>query len=211
MAPNPACSSYIPLLSPFIDGELVPSERQNVERHLAACKDCTGRTADLRAESGLVRVGLEMAADDVDFKDFAQKVMARITPEKPPLLERLRLSLSEMFTYQRPVLISSFATAAALALVAVPLLLRDGLPMGYAAEKMIVERVSASEGAKVQPVVLEVQAGQPIIWMVDSAEPEPAGMSPEDEAQSEELDMAPAPKDSAKGGDAGAGRKGGEL
>ncbi len=214
MPPNAACKSYIPLLSPFIDGELSTSERQNVERHLGACKDCTGRAADLRAEAGLVRVGLDMAADDVDFKDFAQKVMARVTPEKPPLLERLRLSLSEMFTYQKPVMISSFATAAVLALVAVPLLLTDRTPNGYASEKMMVEKVSTSEDAKVQPVVLQSQGGDAIIWVVDSAEPEaPVKVDPEDEAQDEELDMVPSKTDSKgkpKAQDPGH-PKGGEL
>jgi anti-sigma factor RsiW len=198
MPPNAACKSYIPLLSPFIDGELSTAERQNVERHLGACKDCTGRAADLRAEAGLVRVGLEMAADEVDFKDFAQKVMARVTPEKAPLLERLKLSLSEMFTYQKPVMISSFATAAVLALVAVPLLLGDRTPDGYASKTMMVEKVSTSEDAKVQPVVLQAQGGDAIIWVVDSAEPEAPKLEvvPEDEAQDEELDMAPTKTDS---------------
>src|SRR4051812_23229801 len=117
MAKNPACQSFIPKLSAFIDGELDPADRQQVEQHLAHCKDCVGRVADLRAESGLIRIGLEMAADEVNWDGFAQKVLAQITPEKPPLFERLRLSLSEMFLYQRGMLISGFAVAAALLLV----------------------------------------------------------------------------------------------
>lgn len=157
----------MPLLSPYIDGELTPTERVNVERHLSACKECTGRTADLRAESGLLRVGLEMAVDEVDFKDFAQKVMARVTPEKPPLLERLRLSLSEMFLYQRTAMFSSLATAAVLMLVAVPLLLRDKAPVGYAAERMTVQSVRTYDEARVAPVVMEADNGSTIIWLVD--------------------------------------------
>ena len=141
MAGNPACERFIPLLSPYIDGELPPTERVVVERHLSACKQCTGRAADLRAESGLLRVGLDMAVDEVDFKDFTQKVMARVTPEKPPLLERLRLSLSEMFLYRRTVLLSSLATAAVVMLVAVPLLMREEHPFGYASERMRVKAV----------------------------------------------------------------------
>jgi anti-sigma factor RsiW len=167
MAGNPACERFIPLLSPYIDGELTPTERVNVERHLSACKECTGRTADLRAESGLMRVGLEMAVDEVDFKDFAQKVMARVTPEKPPLLERLKLSLSEMFLYQRTAMLSSLATAAVLMLVAVPLLLRSKAPVGYAGERMTVQAVRTYEPAKVAPVVMETDNGSSIIWLVD--------------------------------------------
>jgi anti-sigma factor RsiW len=205
MAGNPACERFIPLLSPYIDGELSPTERVNVERHLSACKQCTGRTADLRAESGLLRVGLEMAVDEVDFKDFAQKVMARITPERPPLLERLKLSLSEMFLYQRTAMFSSLATAAVLTAVAVPLLMRDKAPVGYAAEHMTVQAVRTYESAKVAPVVMETDNGSSIIWMVDQDthlhKATPA--HPDDEASGEELhlDGPPPPvKDNPKGG-----------
>ncbi|HSP78659.1 MAG TPA: zf-HC2 domain-containing protein [Myxococcaceae bacterium] len=174
MAGNPACERFIPQLSPYIDGELSPAERVGVERHLAACRDCAGRAADLRAESALLRVGLEMAVDEVDFKDFAQRVMARVTPEKPPLLERLRISLAEMFLYHRTAMVSSLATAAVLTLVAVPLLARrDDVPLGYGGERMRVRAVSAYEGAKVAPVVLESEDGNTIIWVVDQ-EPEEA-------------------------------------
>src|SRR5262249_4703229 len=113
MALNPACQTFIPMLSPFVDGELPPQERVTVERHLNVCRDCTARAADLRAESGLIRHGLDLAADEVDFKDFAQKVMARLTPYKPPLWERLRVSLSEMFLYQRRTMVTSLVTATA--------------------------------------------------------------------------------------------------
>ncbi|NOK39653.1 hypothetical protein D7W79_40675 [Corallococcus exercitus] len=173
MAGNPACERFVPLLSPYIDGELAPGERVNVERHLAACRDCTGRAADLRAESGLLRVGLDMAVDDVDFKDFAQKVMARVTPEKPPLIERMRLALSEMFLYQRTAMISSLATAAVVLLVALPLVLRDNAPEGYAAERMTVKSIQSYQGARVAPVVMETEGGGSIIWMVDEQEEAP--------------------------------------
>src|SRR5689334_9119009 len=150
MATNPACKSFIPLLSPFIDGELSPDDRKTVEQHLSACKDCTGRVADLRAESGLVRIGLEMAADDVDWSGFSQKVMARITPEKPPLMERIRASFSEMFLYQRGALVSGFAVAAAVAVVATTALLREPTPTaGYAQEQMAVETVKTHPSAHV--------------------------------------------------------------
>jgi anti-sigma factor RsiW len=193
MAGNPACERFIPLLSPYIDGELPPTERVNVERHLSACKQCTGRAADLRAESGLLRVGLEMAVDEVDFKDFAQKVMARVTPEKPPLLERLRLSFSEMVLYQRTAMFSSLATAAVVMLVAVPLLLRDKPPVGYAAERMTVQSVRAMEPDKVAPVVMETDDGNTIIWLVDQ-ETHRAGQAPGgDESHSDELEMEEAP------------------
>jgi len=206
MAGNPACERFIPQLSPYVDGELSPAERVHVERHLAACRDCTGRAADLRAESALLRVGLEMAVDEVDFKDFTQKVLARVTPERPPLLERLRISLSELFLYHRTAMVSSLVTAVLVALVGVPLLLRqDDVPMGYGGERMRVRAVRASEGAKVAPVVLESEDGNTIIWVVDqeSQEERKPGKTQADPHDADELDGEP--------GDKGSYEQGGEL
>src|SRR5947209_3058088 len=112
MTKSPACMHFLPQLSPFVDGELKPPEREAFERHLAACKDCTARVADFRAEAGLVRVGLDMLADDVDFKDFSNRVMARITPARMPLLEGWRIAAAELFTYHRGPLMGGFAAAA---------------------------------------------------------------------------------------------------
>ena len=206
MAGNPACERFIPQLSPYVDGELSPADRVHVERHLAACRDCTGRAADLRAESALLRVGLEMAVDEVDFKDFTQKVLARVTPERPPLLERLRISLSEMFLYHRTAMVSSFVTAVLVALVAVPMLLRNNdVPMGYGGERMRVRAVRASEGAKVAPVVLESEDGNTIIWVVDqdAQDAREPGKTQDDLQEEDELDGEP--------GDKGSHEQGGEL
>ena len=213
MAGNPACERFVPLLSPYIDGELSPADRVNVERHLGACRDCASRAADLRAESALLRVGLEMAVDEVDFKDFTQRVMARVTPERPPLMERVRISLSELFLYHRTAMVSSLATAAVLALVVVPMVMNQSdAPMGYGADRMRVRAVRASEGAKVAPVVLESDDGNTIIWVVDQdtapahdasgAEP-PPGDSPDevDELDGEPLKKGPAKADPPKGGE----------
>src|SRR5512140_1011307 len=149
MAANPACKTFIPMLSPYVDGELSATDRVNVERHLAACKECTGRAADLRATSGLVRVGMDFAADEVEWKDFTQKVMAGLTPHKPPLWERLKASLSEMFLYQRGPLVASFATAMAVIAIAATLLLREGTPLGYASPRMALQRVEMTGDARV--------------------------------------------------------------
>jgi len=169
MAPSSACQSFRTLLSPFVDGELDPSERVLVERHLSACHECTGRVADMRAESGLIRHGLDLAADQVDFKDFAQKVMARLEPHKPPLGERLRVMFSEIFLYQRTAMVSSLAGAAAVAAVAIPaLILWSSIPEGYSRPQMAVESVTTEPEAKVAPVVMTNDKGDAIIWLVSS-------------------------------------------
>ena len=60
---NPARKTFEPLLSPYVDGELSPEERQAVERHIAADKDSAAQVADFRAASGLTRLSFEMLAD----------------------------------------------------------------------------------------------------------------------------------------------------
>jgi anti-sigma factor RsiW len=213
----PACQSFVSLLSPFIDGELPPAERVVVERHLAACKDCAMRVADLRAESGLMRVGMEMAADEADFKDFSQKVMARITPSRPPFFERLKVSVSEAFLYQRGTLVTAMASAAVVALVALPFVLREGTPTGYSSERMAVQSVKADDPVHLAPVVLETKAGNSIIWLVDN-EPAPASNGPGDESANEERELDPAAPSSPAAPDASTGAplnqakpQGGEL
>ncbi len=190
MATNPACKTFFSKLSPFIDGELAPSERQLVERHLSVCPDCTGRVADLRAESGLVRLGMEMLADEADFTGFAQKVMAQITPEKPPLMERMRLSIAEFFTYQRAMVMTATVTAAVVALIAVPLIMRSGTPYGYASERMAIQEVNVDASAHVAPVVLNTEDGNAIIWLVNQPD-EKKKKTGHDEA--EELGTTPPP------------------
>jgi anti-sigma factor RsiW len=166
---NPACQTHVPKLSAFVDGELAPKERVAVEQHLAACKACVGRVADLRAESGLVRVGLDLLADEVDFKDFSQKVMARITPERPPFWERFKVGFAELTSYRGPALAGGFAVAGLAVVLGLGLWMRPRAPEGYGAAQASVESVSTDESAHVAPVVMKTEQGT-IIWTVDHAD-----------------------------------------
>ncbi len=130
------CQSWFPSLSAFIDGELAPARRVQIEHHLATCRDCSARVSDLRATSGMVRIGMEMRADEADFSDFFDKVLAKIEPHRVPLWERWKLTLSELFAYHRGAMISSLATAAIAVLIAVPIALRSRPPTGYASAQL---------------------------------------------------------------------------
>lgn len=174
------CSNFIPRLSPFIDGELPVPDRTQIEGHLSSCHDCTARVADLRAESGLIRVGLEMAADEVDFSQFANGVMAKLTPIRPPLLERWRVTFGEMFTYQRAPLMAGAVAALALLLVGIPFLLKGRTPVGYASEQMAVQTVSTEAAAHVAPVVMQAENGDAIIWLVHHDHPDAPDESAEE-------------------------------
>src|SRR5687767_6058853 len=104
---NPARKKFEPMLSPFVDGELTPEERQQVEQHLAVNKESAMQVADFRAASGLMRLTFEQQADQEDWKDFSNQVLSKLTPEKAPLFERLKTSLSEMFMYQRGMFVGA--------------------------------------------------------------------------------------------------------
>ena len=184
---NPAREKFLPMLSPFVDGELTPEERVQVEQHLAANKESAMQVADFRAASGLMRLSLEQQADDEDFKDFANQVMAKVTPDKLPLFERVRLELSELFTWKRPMMVTSFATAAVVLLVAVPVAMKvGGQSAGYANERAQLQTVKVDERAKVAPVVMETDTGDTIIWMVDEQ-----ASKKRDSGEESEEDLAP--------------------
>lgn len=165
---NPAREKFLPMLSPYVDGELTPEERQLVEQHLANSKESTGQVADFRAADGLMRHALEMQADSMDWKAFADDVMAKVTPEKLPLFERVKISLSEMFTYQRGPLMVGFAAAALAVLIAVPVTMKFATPDGYGANKVRVQMVSASDENTFKPVVMETDNGDAIIWVTET-------------------------------------------
>lgn len=166
---SPECQKHLIALSPYVDGELSPSERQALERHLTACPDCTARVADLRATSGLIRVGMEMVADEADFSSFAQNVMARITPEKAPWYERIGIAVSELFTYQRWQLATGLAIALLAIFAAAGWLLHPTTPAGYASDQIAVRSVSTADQAHIAPVVMKTTGGDTIIWTVNPA------------------------------------------
>ncbi len=194
---NPARKTFEPLLSPYVDGELSPEERQAVERHIAADKDSAAQVADFRAASGLTRLSFEQLADEQDFSEFANQVMARVTPQKLPVFERLKLSMSEMFTYQRNTFVTVGAMACALVLVAGAVVkLSGGDSGGYANPRVEVQTVSVETNSKVRPVVMETDKGDAIIWMVDDGAPVKGA-----DTRNEELDLEPAHDASKKAGE----------
>ena len=166
MMPSAAdCRALREQLSAFVDGELPASQRISVERHLASCATCSGRVADLRAGSGLLRIGLELRADEVDWRDFTKGVMARIAPAPVLFAERWRVSLRELFTYRRGTLATALAAGVAIIALA-PVLLRSPAPNGYARQTMAVQSVSTNPDAHVAPVVMAGEHGNAIIWLV---------------------------------------------
>ena len=96
-------------------------------------------------------------------------VLAKLGAQRESLgfFEGLKLRLTETFTYQKPMLVTAFATAMAL-IIAVPV--GVGLmhgPDGYGAKDVEVETVSVSSESRVRPIVYENDKGDAIIWTVE--------------------------------------------
>lgn len=190
---NPAREKFLPMLSPYVDGELTPEERQLVEQHLQNSKESAAQVADFRAGDGLMRNALDMQADDVDWKKFTEDVMARVTPEKLPLFERLKLTFSEMFLYQRGPMVAGLVGAAAAVAIAIPLTMSlvGQAPEGYGAGRVEVQTVSVDTEATVKPVVFETESGDAVIWVVDAPEKKDGGRKKG--GGNDEEDVAPTP------------------
>jgi hypothetical protein len=69
-------------LSAYLDGELPPVERLDVEAHLAACAVCTALLADLRAVDAWVP-SLPADAPEGYFETFPSRVVARLGASRP--------------------------------------------------------------------------------------------------------------------------------
>jgi anti-sigma factor RsiW len=164
-----ACDSFQILLSAHADGELGARERAQVELHLSGCPDCRARLSDLRALSATVGALMARQAEEADFSRFADEVLRRIRPERPGLLERLRVTWSEILTYHRTAVFSSLATAAVTLAVAVPLAWRLAGSTGASAEVVLRELKLDDPG--VQPVVLKTDDGKTLIMLVNRREP----------------------------------------
>lgn len=187
---SPARKHFEPLLSPYVDGELSPEERQEVEKHLQADKESAAQVADFRAAAGLIRLSLEQEADQQDWSNFSNEVLAKLTPHKPPFFERLSLTLSELFTYRRGTMVAAMAGAAAALAIGVPVAMKlgSGGVDGYANSAVEVQVVQVEQSSKVRPVVLETEKGDAIIWMADEEDEAKKNGQP-NEATHEELEL----------------------
>ncbi len=156
------------LLSGYLDDELGPEDRARVERALAEDPEVAARLADLTAVSGAVRGVLERAADEVDFTGFAERVVSRLPPYKPPLRERIRVVLAEWLAYRRPALIAGAAAVLVVAVGTPALLVGNGEPQteplaGFEGPLATVVSVSTPEGR--EPMLFNTASGTTLIYV----------------------------------------------
>lgn len=162
-----ACKSFQLLLSAYADGEADAKERAQVDLHLSGCADCRARLEDLKALSQAVPAALLAQAEQVDFSRFADQVMARIGPEQPGLLERLRIAWAEILTYHRTAVVSSLVTAAVTLAIAIPLVYKYATSQAPSPE-VIVQNLELDDPT-VKPVVMQLDNGKTLIMLVRQA------------------------------------------
>jgi anti-sigma factor RsiW len=106
------CRSLLPLLAPYVDGELSSDEQWRVETHIATCAVCGKVVADFAATARMMQ-SLPTPELSADFDSRLAGRLADITlaPRRPRLLDRLRLAWA--IAPARPV----WATVAVVAMV----------------------------------------------------------------------------------------------
>ena len=153
MSLNPAT---LQLLSAYVDGELAASDRETVERALAADPRLREIERSMRGLGAAVRALSEAEVAAVDFTGVADRVLGRVS-RRPGVLDRFREAL------RRPWLpVGGLIAVAAAAFF----FLRPVEPPASAAG-VVVQSVTADTPAQLQPVVLKTETGDAIIWLVE--------------------------------------------
>jgi len=136
------CEQIEPLLTGFVDGELVPPQMQAVARHLAACPKCESVLIEFSA----VGERLREVAGEFQLEGFTQSVMAKL-PRPTPIRDRLR-SFLDLFNER--LIAGTALVAATLAIGAWTMILVT--PMA----RVLMARARADKSAVVASAKAEV-------------------------------------------------------
>src|SRR5215470_9649066 len=96
------CEESVPLLGPFLDGELEEEDRLWVAEHVSGCASCAARRASLAAQRDALREAIVRKAASADLSRIADAVLARVADERPlaPVL-RLKVWGTELWRERR--------------------------------------------------------------------------------------------------------------
>jgi len=117
------CEETVPLLGPWLDGELAEEDLAWVEEHAGECDPCGQRKALLAATRDAVRESVVRRAASADLSRVADVVLARVKEDRGPgNVVSVRVWGAEMWRAHRAG-ISALGGLAAAACVAVVVLL----------------------------------------------------------------------------------------
>jgi anti-sigma factor RsiW len=168
------CEESVPLLGPWIDGELAAEDSAWLAEHVGCCETCSARKALLEAQRDAVREAVVARAASADLSGLADAVLARLRTDRPaaPVL-RLRVWGTETWRAHgtRISAAAGLAVAASLALVALFSPLRNDAP-----GRGVLLADARAPNATVEEVDFEshegavLQAGQTtVIWVDDDS------------------------------------------
>jgi anti-sigma factor RsiW len=158
------CESVSKLLSPYVDDELLGSERAVVDDHLKSCSDCQKRLVDLRATQAAMQAFITQRAEGVDFSGFTAKVMSQIKKEPLPLGQRLKIWWTEVMAYNATAVYSGFGAAG---VAAIAVLAFVAIPRGpHFNNELVVHSLKVSD-PRYEPVVMHTDDGETVIMLVE--------------------------------------------
>jgi anti-sigma factor RsiW len=108
------CEESVPLIGPYVDGELPQEDLVWLEEHLSGCAACAGRKVLLLAQGEALRESAAARLQKADFTGVADAVLERIDREPPRrAIPPLSVWGSEIWGAHRGVLSASAGVALA--------------------------------------------------------------------------------------------------
>ncbi|MBN2358600.1 MAG: hypothetical protein JXR83_04055 [Deltaproteobacteria bacterium] len=163
-------------LERYLDGALPAAQERAVTAALDRDPELRRRVDEMLAVRALLKQELDAVAADVDWRAFANQVVAKC--EAAPALPwgaRLQAWLGEVFAYRKPVWVSSLAVAAAAAAVLLVPRLIDQPPDMRVADNSPdaqVEVQSLETGSTMAMVYQLPKSRTTVIWIPEHADSE---------------------------------------
>jgi anti-sigma factor RsiW len=157
------CTSAVPLLGPYHDGELGARPSRLVRDHVAGCDRCRAELESLSLLGGDLRRAVAARAAAVP--DVSSAVAAEAARRARLRETGLLPLLSERFSLAYAAAVAAFVLALAAALVAVPLALQEKRD---AVNDVIVESLEYSAG-EVKITTVD-PSNSTVIWIMDDDE-----------------------------------------
>jgi anti-sigma factor RsiW len=107
------CEESVPLIGPYLDGELPEEDLVWLEEHLSDCDPCSARMKLLVAQAEAVRECVAARAREADLSGVADAVLARIDREGPRPVPPLSVWGLEMWGAHRTALSAGAGVAVA--------------------------------------------------------------------------------------------------